>query len=284
MLEYVSHYFNIKNNVVEKNFKVNSNKFTYDILYDYSPLLKLPDSIEEFKSSHKGKFWYNLRRSKKIFNNEVGEFMFEKYYDQDAFLYLDDLRKIFLDKWKNSYTSFSWKSKSGFDKFKSEIKKIIIKNPSSFEISLFKLKNDNTIIAFSIGFILKGTYYFYMHNINVNYNKPSYSLGTLFLEELITSFIAKPNLKTFDFMTGLNPYKLKWTKDIKPIFWRVETKKKLIYLPFHFFKIFFFSLKIKFQKNTFTSRYLKNIFLIMYNNRFSSKIIILFEKHIFKMR
>ena len=123
-----------------------------------------------------------------------------------------------------------------------------------------------------------------MHNINVNYNKPSYSLGTLFLEELITSFIAKPNLNTFDFMTGLNPYKLKWTKEIKPIFWRVETKKIVIYLPLHFFKIFFFSLKIKFQKNTFISRYLKNIFLIMYNNRFLSKIIILFEKHIFKMR
>ena len=52
MLEYVSHYFNIKNNVVEKDFIVNPNMFTYDILYDYSPVLELPDSIEEFKSSH----------------------------------------------------------------------------------------------------------------------------------------------------------------------------------------------------------------------------------------
>lgn len=284
MLEYVSHYFNIKNNVVEKDHKINPKMFTYDILYDYSPILDLPKSMQEFKSSHKGKFWYNLRRSKRIFNDEVGEFIFEKYCGEKAYVYLDELRSIFLDKWKKSYTSFFWKSKDGFDKFKIEIKKIIEEDSSCFEIGLFKLKNDKKIIAFSIGFILEGTYYFYMHNINVNYNKPSYSLGTLFLNELLTSFIVKSDINKFDFMTGLNPYKLKWTKKTKPIFWRIETNRKLINIPIHLFKILIFGLKIKVQKNTYLSSYLKKVFLTMYNNIFLNKIIILIEKHIFKMR
>ena len=284
MFEYINHHFNLQAHVVEKDFTVDEKMFTTDILYDFSPVLTLPNSLETFKASHKGKFWYNLRRSKKLFVAGCGDFSFDNYIDNDAISLLEEIRVLFLKKWEKKYTSFSWKSEKGFCKFKSHVKKIIKECPGIFVINTIRLNNnDSTIIAYSIGFIIEETFYFYMHGVNSAYNKSSFSLGTIFLEELITSLILNPRVMVFDFMTGLNPYKLKWTNKTKPIFWRIETNKAFWNYPIHVAKIVIFTIKIKIQKNTFFSDHIKQFFIAINRFNISRGAIRLIEKHILKM-
>ena len=282
MFDYISNFFDLKSNVVESKLS-KKDSFNTFILYDYSPFMIIPSTLKSFKKSHKGKFWYNIRRSKRVVEDELGEFSFQKHYNSDALLYLDEFRTLFLTRWKNDYTSFGWKNDSGFNKFKSQLDKIILNYPDTFEIATLRLKSDNKLLAYSLGFVLNNSYYFFMHNVNLNFNKSKYSLGTIFLEDLIKSFIGNKNVKNFDFMLGLNPYKMKWTKTIKPIYWHIYTIKSFKGFFIHYFKVFVFYSKIKIQKNQQLSTFLKKVFFKLSKVSFLAKIFRYLDKYLFKM-
>ena len=282
MFDYISNFFDKESNVVDHRICKKGYYNTF-ILYDYSPIMKIPSDNESFKKLHKGKFWYNLRRSRRLVNNEIGHFYFNKNYNSEALLFLDEFRNLFLHRWKNDYTTFGWKNDYRFKKFKSELKKIISKNPDCFEVASLRLKEDDSLLAYSLGFVLDDTYYFFMHNINLKFNKSKYSLGTIFLEDLINSFIGNKKVKNFDFMLGLNPYKMKWTKNIKPIYWQVRTVKSLKGFLIHYLKVCLFYLKIKLQKNKVSSSLFKKIFFKLSKIDFFKKMLGFLEKYLFKM-
>lgn len=282
MFDYLNPYFNLKTNVVDT--KLNKSKmYNTFIFYDFSPHMIIPSNYEDFKNSHKGKFWGNIRRSKKILREELGDYIFEKQYNKTAISNLEEFREIFLTKWKNSYTSFSWKSDLGFDKFKVILDEIIEKNPNTFETATLRLKSNNTILAYSLGFKIDDTYYFFMHNINYKYNKSKYNLGTIFLEYLIKSFIENKGITQFDFMLGINPYKMKWTKTIKPIYWVIYTDKTLYGFFIHYIKVCVFYIKIKIQKNKILSKKIKSLFTVMSKFNISNRLLHLLDKKLFKM-
>ena len=75
MLDYLNHYFKLDNHLVESNFPKNKKYFNTDIFYDYSPMLELPLSIDDFKSTHKKNFGITsnvvLDYSKKIMEKPI---------------------------------------------------------------------------------------------------------------------------------------------------------------------------------------------------------------------
>jgi len=283
MFDYLNYYFKLDNHLVESNFSRDKLYFNTDIFYDYSPILKLPKYIDEFKSTHRSKFWYNIRRSKRLFQEDFGEISFEIYKNKNAFRLLDTVRHIFIERWANTYTSFYWKRKDGFDKFKTTIDYIINNYPDTFQISVLKIKSSDEIIAYSVGFETNNTYYFWMHNVKVKYSLSKYSLGTIFLNNLLFHLIDKGNIKIFDFMLGINDYKLKWAKQRKKIYWRIKTKKNSINLIKHIFKVLFYFLKIKIQKNKFFSNIFKRIFIFFERSKKFNKIFNIIERYVFRM-
>ena len=122
-----------------------------------------------------------------------------------------------------------------------------------------------------------------MHNIKVKYSIPKYNLGTVFLNYLLSDLIKNRKVKTFDFMLGINPYKLKWTKKTKKIYWKVSTKKSYFNILIHYFKVLFYFLKIKIQKNKYLSQKIKLIFSFFENKRVFKNIFLFIEKNVFKM-
>lgn len=282
MLDYLNHKINLDNHIVESNYKKNNYYFNFDIFYDYSPILNLPASIEDFESTHKSKFWYNIRRSTRLFENEVGEICFEVYKNKQAYSLLDNLRQIFLDRWSNTYTSFYWKRDSSYTKYKNLIQNLIVDYPDCFCVSVLKIKSSDEIIAYSVGFEMNSCHYFWMHSIKVKYSLSKFSLGTVLLNYLLRDLIKK-NIKQFDFMLGLNDYKLKWTKKKKKIYWRVKTKRRIINIPLHIFSVFFYLLKIKIQKNKFISKFFKKIFFYLENKNYLKNLFRTLETKVFKM-
>ena len=283
MLDYLNHYFKLDNHLVESNFPKNKKYFNTDIFYDYSPMLELPLSIDDFKLTHKKKFWYNIKRSSRLFEKDYGETYFETHKNKEAFNSLDPVREIFLKRWSTSYTSFFWKRDLGYKKFKEFINRIIIDYPDSFQISLLKIKSSNEIIAYSIGFELNNCYHFWMHSVNIKYSLSKFSVGTVFLNNLISHLIIEGNIKNFDFMLGLNDYKLKWAKQKKNIYWRVKTNRSIFNIPKHIFIVLFYFIKIRIQKNKYLSNHIKKIFVSLERQKKLGSIFKILEQYVFKM-
>ena len=56
MLDYLNHSFGKESHLVENKSKKNKLFINTYLLYDYSPILKLPKSLEDFKLTHSRNF------------------------------------------------------------------------------------------------------------------------------------------------------------------------------------------------------------------------------------
>ena len=283
MFDYLNPFFGFDDTIVEKNTPKDLLKYYYsDIFYEYSPYLNLPDSLDEFREMHKSKFWYNIRRSYNLLKDDFEGLKFKVQFNEEAIYYLNDLRDIFLSKWENEYTSFCWKTEIGYNEFKSNVVNLIERG-FLFEVGLLLDESEKTILAYSLGFHIDGVYYFFMHNVNPKYSKTQYNTGTVFLKYLIEENIKSKISTTFDFMLGTSEYKLKWTNQLKPIYWRVKTKKCWYFLPVHLCKILVFNVKIFLQKNYFCNKNLKRVFFFLDSILVFKNLIRFLERRLFRM-
>lgn len=283
MFDYLNSVFGFDDSIVEEGTIVNLSKYySTDILYEYSPYLVLPNNLDEFRNMHKPKFWYNIKRSNEILVNDFGGLTFKVLLNENALNILNDLREIFLLKWQDDYTSFCWKTDKGFNNFKSNVENLI-RRDFTFEVSVLLDVSENNILAYSLGFHINGVYYFFMHNINPKFSKSKYSLGTVFLKYLLEENIESKVSNTFDFMLGTSEYKLKWTKEIKPIFWRVKTPRFWYLFPFHILKVKLFTFKIFVQKNKYIRTILKQIFFYLDSTKYFNTPLRFLEKKLFRM-
>ena len=225
------------------------------IPYIKAPYLALPNNNTEFKLLHKRKFWYNIRRSIKLYEAKYGDLHFDILHNGTRLdFYLDEVASLFNKRWASEYTSAEWKTSVGFKLYKNAM----IDLASSKE-SFLAILTDNKGKLLSYGYCLtqKQTVYFYQHTTDINDIYRKYSLGKILIHNLL-KYSIECTYKEFDFMTGQTPYKLEWTKDARMIYREIG---KINFL--NYFKSYIYKVRYFIQFNKYSRSLLKPIMLFL---------------------
>jgi CelD/BcsL family acetyltransferase involved in cellulose biosynthesis len=222
----------------------------------------LPNSLDEFKALHKKKFWYNLKRSVRLYEEEHGQLYFEILREpQDLSYFLDKVFYLFNKRWENEYTSAVWKTKEGF----SAYKEAMIDLASTRNAFLAVLYDQNKSLL-SYGFCLEqdNTIFFYQHTTISEHCYRNYSLGKVLIEKLLR-YATSEKYEKFDFMAGIPPYKFEWAKQTKVVYRLIGKENYWNYVILYLFRMRYYL-----QFNHYSRRILKFVwsyFEKIYANR-----------------
>ena len=221
------------------------------VKYTEAPYLVLPDSLDNFKSQHKRKFWYNLNRSERLYEQKFGVLHFEIIRGQENLDYfLDQVFYLFNKRWEGEYTSAAWKSKDGFRSYKEAMIDLASKGNAFLAV----LYDENKKLL-SYGYCLDqdNSLYFYQHTTILEPIYRSFSLGKILIHSLLKYAISE-RYEKFDFMAGTAAYKYEWTKEAQVIYRVIGIKKFTSYCKYILIKLRYFL-----QFNYYTRRVLKSI-------------------------
>ena len=116
MFDYLVNKYNDNPYLISEDDRVNGNLY---VKYTYAPYLNLPSSLDDFEALHKRKFWYNLRRSVRLYEADNCELNFKIVRQSEELNYfLDQVFYLFNERWRGEYTSAVWKTKEGFTAYK----------------------------------------------------------------------------------------------------------------------------------------------------------------------
>ena len=193
--------------LIEESIKKN-NFLNFKENQDRCPYLDISGSWEDYQLRKKKKFWYNISRSQRILEERMGKINFEILQSPvEIKSYFKNCINIYKKNWNGLTSSSIYLRKKGED-FLEELVVMLSKSSNS-EIAI--LKQDNIILAFSIGFKFNLVYYFYIFATNKDPSLSKYSVGKIFIKNLLESVFQR-KFQKFDFMAGEEPYKLEWTK------------------------------------------------------------------------
>ena len=177
-------YIKNKYNPSPKLFLQNDLKKDYIYIpYVEAPFLTLPENQIDFKSLHKRKFWYNIKRSQKLFEDTYGDLNFEILQDETKLnFYLNEVFNLFKKRWSDEYTSAAWKTVGGFELYK----KAMIDLASSKEAFLAILTDKNgKLLSYGYCLIQDEVVCFYQHTTDTNDIYRKYSLGKILVCNLL---------------------------------------------------------------------------------------------------
>lgn len=225
------------------------------VKYTEAPYLVLPESLENLKSQHKRKFWYNLSRSQRLYEARFGELHFEIIRDQlNLDYFLDQAFELFNKRWAGEYTSAAWKSKDNFRLYKEAMIDLASKDNAFLAV----LYDENKKLL-SYGYCLDqdNSLYFYQHTTILEPMYRTFSLGKLLVCSLLKYAIIE-GYEKFDFMAGTSSYKYEWTKETQVIYKKIGSKNFINYCKYFMIKVRYF-----FQFNFYTRRFLKFVWYNM---------------------
>ncbi len=259
MFTYVKNNYNLEPNWVLENTNKNKKFIEIDIEFDVAPFLELPETLENFRKMHKSKFWYNIKRSEKKFNEEIGELEFIVTSDKDLLKkYLPKIQTLFSKRWEQTYSSFDWKTKEGFKKYYDAMLDLAEDGNGNIAV----LVHNDEVLSFAYNLIYNNSLYFFQHAVSPDTKYRRYSLGKVMIKKLIDHSIYK-KYEIFDFMTGNKGYKKEWSTNSKKIFIRISEKKTIIGFNKFVFKYIFYNIKKFIHRN----ERIKNILKLIINFR-----------------
>jgi len=222
----------------------------------------LPKTIEEFLTTHKSKFWYNLRRFEKLYTKDFGELEFNIINSKDELEeVLDKVFILFNKRWKNEYISTPWKCKDGFQLHKDAMIDMASKDEAFLAVLYNKEKE---LLSYAYCLKNNNTVFFYQYTTVTNSKYHKYSLGKVLLHNLLKYAINENKFTEFDFMNGEQGYKLEWAKQKRSIYIKIEGKTFKSYIQYFLLKF-----KIYLQFNALLRDKIK--FLFKLKERFVGK-------------
>lgn len=252
MFDYLVNSYNQSPNLITES---NLDQGCLYVKYTEAPYLILPKSLENLKSQHKRKFWYNLNRSQRLYEERFGLLHFEIIRDQENLDYfLDQAFYLFNKRWEGEYTSAVWKSKDGFGLYKEAMINLASKGNAFLAV----LYDENRKLL-SYGYCLdqNNSLYFYQHTTILEPMYRTFSLGKLLICSLL-KFAITEGYEKFDFMAGTSPYKYEWTKEAQVIYEVIGSKNFINYCKYFVIKLRYFL-----QFNFYTRRFLKFVWYNM---------------------
>lgn len=249
MFDYLVNKYNRSPILITKNDL--DQEYLY-VVYTKAPYLVLPRTLEDLKIQHKRKFWYNLKRSERLFEERYGKLYFDVIREKEKIEYFSDqVFDLFNNRWLLEYTSSAWKSKDGFGLYKDAL--IDLASKGGGFLAVLHDENQN-LLSYAYCLVQDNSLYFYQHTTTVNHRYRTFSLGKILIFKLLKYGISKGYYK-FDFMSGTMPYKTEWTKEFQFVYEKIGKKNVLNY-----FKFFCKKIKYFLQYNHYTRKVLKFVF------------------------
>lgn len=249
MFDYVKNRYNSNPTMVKHS---NIDEENLYVKFLNAPYMILPKNLEEFKSTHQAKFWYNLNRFEKIYKRDIGELTFEVIKDdKDLDEFLDKIFLLFNKKWEDEYLTTPWKCKSGFEKYKHAM--INLANDDAGFIAVLYDENKK-LLSYAYCLEDDDTVYFYQFTTDPDPMYKRYSLGKVLIHNLLKYIIESQKYKIFDFMNGEQSYKTEWAKQSEAVYFKVEGKSIISYIKYYLLK-----LKVYLQFSIFFRDKLKKI-------------------------
>jgi perosamine synthetase len=177
-----------------------------------SPYIDLPPTHAELMEGLSQKFRANLRRRRKRLA-EAGEITVERLTG-DA-ISLRDLEECLV------MEAAGWKGRNGSAANQSEAihgfhRELLACPAQRARASLYRLKLSGKPIAFHYGLTSNGVFSLVMTSYDEAFR--AYSPGHLLTEEVLKDCVAQ-GLREFDFLGCDLPWKLEWTKSVRPHHW-----------------------------------------------------------------
>jgi len=248
MFDYVKNRYNPNPNMVKKSDFDENNLY---VKFINAPYMILPKDLEEFKKTHKSKFWYSLNRFEKIYKKDIGELNFEIIKDKENLnQFLDKIFILFNKKWESEYLSTPWKCEDGFKKYKNAMMDLA-ENNEGFIAVLYG--EEKKLLSYAYCLEDKDTVYFYQYTTDPDSMYRKYSLGKVLVHSLLKYVIETAKYNKFDFMNGEQSYKIEWAKQSEEVYFKIEGKTFKSYILYYIvkFKVFlqfstFFRDKLKY--------------------------------------
>ena len=252
MFDYVQNKYNPTPKLVTEDDLTDKNLY---VKYINAPYMILPKTIEEFHSSHKSKFWYNINRSIKMYENQFGNLSFEIIKNtNDLDFFLEQVFHLFNKRWENEYLTSPWKCIEGFEKYKTALIDLS-KSDNGFLAVLYD--KNKKLLSYAYCLSNGNTAHFYQYTTTTENKYKKFSLGKILLYRLLLALIEDSQFKILDFMNGEQAYKLEWAKQSKPIYYKISNKTLQSHAKYILLKIQFYL-----QFNNFFRNKLKTLFKV----------------------
>jgi CelD/BcsL family acetyltransferase involved in cellulose biosynthesis len=175
------------------------------------PFLEIQSDFESYLKRFTKKARYNLRWiSRKLASQYDVSFEVSKR-PAEVQQGLEDLFSLHKKRWaeKEENSAFN-------NELSMEFHRRLSKNIADQElVRVFVLKCDNHPVAAIFGYLFAGRFYYYQSGFDPAFMKMS--VGTILLNWVIR-YCFEEKYREFDFLRGLESYKLKWTKQVRQTF------------------------------------------------------------------
>lgn len=190
-----------------------------------SLVVELPTDPEGLSAARSGRFWKDLRRRERRFQEAHGALRFRAVSDPaELRAALPLVRELFAARWDGLYTTLPWRRDDGFAPYATALVDLASKG----EAELVLLEGADRLLAFSWLFLQPPWCYCWQHAATREEPFPRYGLGTILDVRTFEHLVGRGDIHHYDFMVGDAVYKREWGAWERPVYLRLEAPDTVI--------------------------------------------------------
>ncbi len=223
MFIYVQNRFNTKPTVTRLASAAAPSECAL-VPYIDAPLMVLPRDTAGLRALRSSGFWRKRAAERRKFETEFGAAAFKVITDAPSLkLWLPRVHELFLKRWAGEHSGSKWMTQQGFSSFSQAMIELAAEGQACLAI-LYREDNEELL---SYGYLVESprTLHFFQHATSTDPRYKSHRLGQAFLTQLLSYAVQSERFDSFDFMIGLQPYKLEWATCIQRT-WRIIDRKE----------------------------------------------------------
>jgi len=211
MFLYVKNSCNKKPRFVrELDFATNKNLE----LFLPAPFLQLPETREILIKSKSRKFWYNIRRSEKKSQQELGQLNIEWISSGKTFdKVMDQIFELYRLRWRGQFTRSPFVVEKEKPLLAANLRQLIENGEAEVSVLFYSER----LVGAAIILINGSLNHLYGLVVDPSREIRPFSVGKIILKNCIFRAVDR-NFQIFDFMVGDDPYKKEWTSKMAQIY------------------------------------------------------------------
>ena len=179
-----------------------------------APLMIVPRDPAALRARRRAKFWADVRRRERRFEERFGALGFERVADPRALEeWLPKVHALFLARWRHTHTGSAWATERGFEPYADAMRELAAEGVASLHV-LYRT-SDRGLLAYSYDLEQDRTLYLYQHSAAQDPELRGLSPGVLFMTKLVTEIVERGQVDALDFMIGIFDYKLDWARCVQ---------------------------------------------------------------------
>lgn len=182
--------------------------------YSTSLVVDLPRTVEELRSRQPRRYWHELARRERRFNEAHGPLVFRFSTDPDDLAeQLPEVRDLFARRWAQEYTSLPWKSVQGFAPYARAMTDLAGQGRGALAV----LRGDGRLLSFGYCLLEPPWCYLYQHAASPEPEDRPYALGKMLIFRMLEALVTRGDVQHLDLMLGDAAYKREWESWRRPV-------------------------------------------------------------------